>query len=302
MLNLFEIDLSQFRTEYTEVKQVICIKAFNTNNGKLVGKMPKDVRLSTTLLSKGKMEAFCFSFLTTTNFSEQEVHTIEQSLDMNPIALNLEMWRTFCKFDLCRTPKQELSHQFKFANKVGVPPHSFAIHVNKMLNCFLQSSEATKHMDMTFVEGEQLQIDAGFFESTWQIHNTWLTYDGAHETAFCQEHTSDYQDPFTCDHVILQLWDIILSQLMTSGEHPRVAAEEAWLKSMARARLMQMPRSVGCFGTSRSRGLQVIWESVAASSSPLPFRSSPAHTGGYPRRGAAQSTTPKSGNGFAYRY
>jgi hypothetical protein len=160
----------------------------------------------------------------------------------------------FRKFDICRISSQKLLHRFKFASKVEIPAHSFAMHVNKMLNCVLQSSQATKNLDVIFVKGEQLRIDAGFFESTWRIHNKLLTYDGAHEMAFCEEDTPDYKDykhPFAFDHVGLQLWDIMLSQLMASGEHPRVAAEEAWLKSMARARLSQMPRSVMSLETSR---------------------------------------------------
>jgi hypothetical protein len=137
------------------------------------------------------------------------------------------------------------------------------MHVEKMLKCLLSSSEATKHMGLTFVDGEQLRIDAGCFDNIWQIHNKWLTCEGAHETAFCEEDVSDCSSTFICDHVVLQLWDIMISQLMATGEHPRVAADEAWLKSMARARLSQMPRSVMCYAPcDRARELRVSWSSV----------------------------------------
>jgi hypothetical protein len=183
-------------------------------------------------------------------------------LNQNPIPLDLEMWKMFRQFKLCRTPGEELLHRFKSANKVDVPTHSFAMHVSTMLKRLLSSSPATKNMGISFVNGEQLRIDAGFFEGTWQIHNKWLTYQGAHETAFCEEEGSDSSCTFTCDHVVLQLWDIMLSQLIATGEHSRVAEEEAWLKSMARARLSQMPRSVIC-ETGLFRGeLRVSWESV----------------------------------------
>lgn len=190
------------------------------------------------------------------------MHIIEQSLNKNPVPLDLEMWKMFRKYDQCRTPGEELLHRFKFAKKVNIPDHDFAAHMNKMLTCLLQSSEATKNMEISFVEGEQLRIDAGFFGTTWRMHDKWLTYEGAHESAFCEEEASNFQYPFACDHAVLQLWDIMLSQLMATGEHPRVTANEAWLKGMARARLSQMRRWVRCDTGVERHELRVRWDSV----------------------------------------
>jgi hypothetical protein len=53
-------------------------------------------------------------------------------------------------------------------------------------------------MNITFVNGEQLRIDAGFFDNTWQIHNKWLTWEGAHKVAFCEDDREDDQEFFTC--------------------------------------------------------------------------------------------------------
>lgn len=166
------------------------------------------------------------------------------------------------KYDLCRTPGEELLYRFKYAKTVSIPSHSFAMHVDKMLRYLLECSPAMKGMEVTFVDGESLQIDAGFFGSTWRVHNKWLTYDRAHEHAYCDELASDDQKAFVCDHVVLQLWDIMISQLMASGDHASVAEEEGWLKSMARARLSQMPRAVECSTTARRGELHVHWESV----------------------------------------
>jgi hypothetical protein len=79
------------------------------------------------------------------------------------------------RYFLCRTPADELLHRFKFAKVVEVPSDNFAAHVNRMLRCLLLSSPATKDMDLTFVDGEHLHIDAGFFATTWRVHNKWLT-------------------------------------------------------------------------------------------------------------------------------
>jgi hypothetical protein len=168
------------------------------------------------------------------------------------------------KYDLCRTPGEEILHRFKFAKIIAVPKTSFAEHVSHMLTCLLQSFEATKSMKISFVEGARLRIDAGCFGSTWRIHDRWLTHAGAHETAYCEEPPSDDQQPFTCDHTVLEVYDIMLSQLAADGEHSRIAAKQSWLKSMARARLSQMPRAVICNTTDRKHQLQVRWESVAS--------------------------------------
>jgi hypothetical protein len=131
-----------------------------------------------------------------------------------------------------------------------------------MLKCLLQSFGATDGMNITFVNGEQLRIDAGFFDNTWQIHNKWLTWEGAHKVAFCEDDREDDQEFFTCDHVVLHLWDVMLSQLVATGDHPQVAAREPWLKSMAQARVSGMPRSVSCSETTRKEELSVKWQTV----------------------------------------
>jgi hypothetical protein len=136
------------------------------------------------------------------------------------------------------------------------------MHADRLLRCLLQSHSTTEGMNVVFVNGEQLRLDAGFFDNTWQIHNKWLTWEGAHETAFCEDNRSDDYELFSCDHVVLQLWDIMLSQLVATGDHPEVAAQEAYLKSLARARVSQMPRSVSCSETTSKGELRVKWITV----------------------------------------
>jgi hypothetical protein len=166
------------------------------------------------------------------------------------------------KYDLCRTPAEEVLHRFKFAKVVVVPKTSFSEHVSHVLTCVLQCFQGTKSMEISFVEGARLRINASCFGPTWRIHNRWLTHAGAHETTYCDEPPSDDQQPFTCDHTVLEVYDITLSQLAADSEHHRVAAKESWLKSMAGARLPQMPRAVIYNTTDRKHELQVRWESV----------------------------------------
>ena len=172
------------------------------------------------------------------------------------------MWKILSKYSLCRTPAEELLHRFQFAQVVDLPKNNFAAHVNHLLKCLLQSAPATKDMELTFVDGKNLQIDVGYFAGTWRVHDKWLTYEGAHENTYCEESSSEENDLFSCDHTVLRLWDIMISQLIATGEHPRIMMDEGWLKSMARGRLAQMPRSVKCATNDRKGELAVTWESV----------------------------------------
>jgi hypothetical protein len=117
-------------------------------------------------------------------------------------------------------------------------------------------------MKLTFVNGEHMDIDAGFSRDTWKVHNKLLTWEGAHEQAFCEVDQSAGLELFTCDHAVLQLWDIIISQLNTTGEHPQIVTKERWLKSSARIRLSQMPTVVGCLATGKKGEVLVTWEST----------------------------------------
>jgi hypothetical protein len=121
-------------------------------------------------------------------------------------------------------------------------------------------------MDMVFVNSEELCIDTGFFDNTWRIHGKWLTHEGAHENTFCEEAESNDQMHFSCDHVVLHLWDLMISQLKAAHKdlHPEIAQKEPWLKSMAKSRLSQTPRSVECITTEKRGELRVTWSSEDA--------------------------------------
>jgi hypothetical protein len=88
---------------------------------------------------------------------------IEQSFNMNPVPIVIELWEIFCKFKLCKTPSEELHYRFKFAKVVDVPKTPFALPVSWMLRSLLVSSHATKDMTLAFVHRKALEINAGFF-------------------------------------------------------------------------------------------------------------------------------------------
>ncbi|RAR04343.1 hypothetical protein DDE82_004547 [Stemphylium lycopersici] len=193
---------------------------------------------------------------------KDEVHVIEQSLRKNPVPINGELWKMLSRYFICKTPAEELLHRFKSAQVVVLPDDTFAAHVNRMLRCLLQSHPVTRHMELTFVDGEHLDIDTGFFATTWKVHNKWLTWEGAHEHVYCDEDQREGSNMFLCDHAVLRLWDIMISQLIATGDYPRISIDEGLLKSLANKRLLQMPRSVQCSPTERKGELIITWETA----------------------------------------
>lgn len=120
----------------------------------------------------------------------------------------------------------------------------------------------TQNMELEFVNGEHLSIDAGIFDTVWKVHSKWLTWEGAHHNTFCEEDHTEESALFSCDHTVLQLWDIMVSQLIATGKYPQITADEGLLKSMVRSRLSQMPRSVQCSQTQKKGELLVTWKST----------------------------------------
>lgn len=116
-------------------------------------------------------------------------------------------------------------------------------------------------MDLEFVEGSELGIDVAFYASTFKIHAKWLTYDGVHSDSLCEENAPSNNEPFSCDHAVLKLWELMLYQLVASGDE-EIAKHEGQLRELAQIRLPQIPRRVTCAPTDRRGELCVAWESV----------------------------------------
>jgi hypothetical protein len=123
-----------------------------------------------------------------------------------------------------------------------------------MLKCCLQSHFST--LKMEFVEGSELGIDVAYSAPIFKIHAKWVTYDGVHNESLCEEDSPSNNEPFSCDHAVLELWELMLYQLVASG-HEQAAKLEGKLRGMARFRLPQIPRRITCVPTDKSGELRV---------------------------------------------
>ncbi|KAF2866205.1 hypothetical protein BDV95DRAFT_649757 [Massariosphaeria phaeospora] len=193
---------------------------------------------------------------------KDESHIIRHILKLRPIPIERTLWMLFRKLNLCRTPEEEQQYRFSQARIVEVPDEEFAQNVSWMLQCCIHAHPATQFIGFELVDGKNFETDAFYVKPTWKLNSRWFTYEGAHLDAYCQEARPDETRPFSCDHTVLWLWEYMIAGLIAQGEHPRITKAENWLKTMARTRLLQMPRSIKCTRTGRKGQLSVSWVSV----------------------------------------
>jgi hypothetical protein len=178
------------------------------------------------------------------------------------VAIGNELWKTLRRYRLCRTPFEEQQHRFENAHPVGVPNTIFATHIEWMLLCCFASDESTRNMQLVFVQGNDLGVDVAKSGSVWKIQSDWLVYDKMHQHAFCEAKSPAETGLFSCDHVVLWLWDLILAQNVANDRKHDITKTEGYLKGRAITRLSQMPRNITCAPNNHCGQLVVTWESV----------------------------------------
>jgi hypothetical protein len=131
-----------------------------------------------------------------------------------------------------------------------------------LLLCCFASDESTQKMQLVFVEGNDLGVDVAKSGSVWKIQSDWLVYDKVHQYAFCEAKSPAENGLFSCDHVVLWLWDMILAQNVATDRKHDIVKTEGYLKGRAITRLSQMPRNITCAPNNHRGQLVVTWESV----------------------------------------
>ncbi|KAF2017013.1 hypothetical protein BU24DRAFT_490259 [Aaosphaeria arxii CBS 175.79] len=193
--------------------------------------------------------------------NEANTHIITQYLKKHPYPLRAELWIQLRRAGLCRTPAEEQLHIFSgFPTIESYPKTEFAVHLSWMLDCCFKSHSTTAGIEYEFVNAGDAGLDLGFRDSKWLINARWLAYDGAHKDAFCEENAPAEDEPFFCDHVVLWLWDLVITGIIAKDSNGEVAKTYGWLKSMVGSRLAQMPRLIQCRRTPFKEELEVSWD------------------------------------------
>lgn len=192
----------------------------------------------------------------------KEINIVTSNLNMHPYPVHAKLWRILRHYKICRTPQEEQEHRFRNTETVALPDTQFARNLQWMLQCCLGSRPDTIAMAIEYVREQGLGIDVAISGSILRISDRFLTYVASHEGGTCGDPEPSHSMPFTCDHLILELWDNVLSLLPASPQSQANAKDEHRTKSLVAKRVSQIPRMVTCMQTKHRGELLVIWEST----------------------------------------
>ncbi|KAH6287723.1 hypothetical protein HBI39_221050 [Parastagonospora nodorum] len=190
-----------------------------------------------------------------------DINVVTNNLDMHPHRIPEDVWKMLRSYKLCRTPQEELEDRFKNSEPVSLPDTPFAQNLHWMLRCCLVSRSDTEAMTIEYVRGQGLGIDAAVFGTQIKVSDRFLTYTDAHSMETCGDPEPNDTVPFSCDHLVLELWSNLLALLPSTTASLFDTKAEHRTKSLMAKRLSQMPRMITCAQTVRRGELRVTWES-----------------------------------------
>lgn len=195
----------------------------------------------------------------------QGFSTITHCLEMTPLPLHDGLWRIFRKYKLCLNPDEEIKRRFCNADPVKLESGSFGEHIMRALRSLCTLSPEFSDKKIIPVQGQKLGISIGYNDEEFKIHDSLFTFEGAHQTAFCEDtaKTPDaHHQVFTCDHIVLLLWDHMIDIIQSQGSIELSPGQTSMLRSMARSKLQQMPRGILVGTDPYTRLLHVSWTSM----------------------------------------
>ncbi|KAF4835438.1 putative modification methylase [Colletotrichum siamense] len=193
-----------------------------------------------------------------------QAHLINNDLKKKARILPRELWKMLRKFKLARTPEEHIDHKFLSSEAITIPDDLFAMSVSRMLRAAMQLEHRLKICHIVYVKSDHTSIDVrhDVSRSRLFIHEKWLHFDTAHQDAPCD--ISDMSQArrketavFACDHVVEDLFDIVLGTIMGATNHD--ALRIAKLRSTARRLFRQTPRDIKLSAGSLAGQLRVKW-------------------------------------------
>jgi hypothetical protein len=120
-----------------------------------------------------------------------------------------------------------------------------------MLRSCLVSHPETEELRLGYVRRLGLGMDVAIFGLELRVSDRFLSYDISHGSTVCGDPEPSESLPFTCDHLVLELWDKILSLLPTES---RIDPKEQYrTKSLIAKSRQDAVESCPSFGSPTNR-------------------------------------------------
>ncbi|KAF1977762.1 hypothetical protein BU23DRAFT_657180 [Bimuria novae-zelandiae CBS 107.79] len=183
---------------------------------------------------------------------------IQKNVRLHAVPITPDLWDLLSEHQLCRTPMEEQHHRLATARRISTLTDPFAQHVAWFLKFCFASDKSTRKIKWQFVEGSYIDIDVAWVEDKIIIHDKYINNVQAYEGSFQHEALSPFSESYAYN-VVLWLWDLVLAQLVSSGQHPETIKKESWLKVMVRTQLGRNPRAVTSYPAGDQGGPLVDW-------------------------------------------
>ncbi|OCL08624.1 hypothetical protein AOQ84DRAFT_388718 [Glonium stellatum] len=206
--------------------------------------------------------------------SSNDIKLIQDCFKRTPVLISEGLWNLLRHYKVCRSPDEERQKRFRTAKATTQEPTTFSKHMIRSLNACLVTHKSTAAISIAFVEdNDDLGIDVLYSndDKRWNIHEKWLTYEGAHEHTLCDRPDSDLgqtsadpmSDGFYCDHAVISLFSLMIDQLPENNGRVSFPADiKHFLKSIATVRMPQMVREVEVCPNDHEGQLVVSWQSA----------------------------------------
>ncbi|KAK0704306.1 hypothetical protein B0H67DRAFT_591072 [Lasiosphaeris hirsuta] len=200
---------------------------------------------------------------------------IEMALKKEPKKVYRILWRVLRRYSLVRTPHEERCRLFQLSEPAGVVG-GFAQNGLRLVRAAFLLHQKFLGITICVVRGGDTGIDVLYLRGEGQgeepsrllIHEKWFNFTTSHEGADCElsalatwdgEHSSNPMGDFYCDHIVLDLFELVMRELRGPLQFDHAEADAA--RRAFRKIIRQMPRSVEVSTTPRAGELQVTWTS-----------------------------------------
>jgi hypothetical protein len=165
-----------------------------------------------------------------------------------------------------RTPQEE-RHDLLYSAPVAAEKTTlYASMVKRALHASLCTDTRTKNLEIIFKDGTIAELDLLLDGTQLMINDKWLDFHASHQNAPCwlsrSSTTAGFSsDTFSCDHVIIDLYDMIIMEVdKCPGEQGHGAVEaDGLLRLRLVENLHHMPRLIETAPGRNPGEIDVTW-------------------------------------------
>ncbi|KAF4630320.1 hypothetical protein G7Y89_g7816 [Cudoniella acicularis] len=175
--------------------------------------------------------------------AERDAPIITKNLKKIPLQLPGYIWSLLRKHGYVRTPTEHRHHLLQKAEVTEVKPSPYSEGMQRALAAALTLDPITRDLKVVFKSGDKAELDLLIDDKTFLINEKWADFKKMHLRTPCWLSRGNIQsNHFSCDHVIEELFDLILLEIERKSEGSSVALGE--MSGRVRENLRQMPRMI----------------------------------------------------------